>query len=76
MEKSAFTWAMSGGDGTDSSTQVHIIRGTWVPMAMFHRARHSTPLSPEDLTPMVLPGTEKHWALLPGARVCSESGHV
>jgi hypothetical protein len=50
---------MSGGDGTDSSTQVPFVRCVWVPMVMSHRARNSMLLSPEDPTPTALPGTEK-----------------
>jgi hypothetical protein len=31
---------MSGGDGTDSSTHVPIVRRTWAPLVMSCHARH------------------------------------
>jgi hypothetical protein len=36
---------MSGGDKTNSSTQVPVVRCAWVPVAMSHHTRHSMSLS-------------------------------
>jgi hypothetical protein len=68
--------AMSGGDEMDSSTQVHIVRCTWVPVALSYHARHSMLLSPEVPTQVALLGTENPSAQLPGAWVYSEPGDV
>jgi hypothetical protein len=32
--------AISGGDGTDPSTQVHVVRYVWVPVAMSYHVSH------------------------------------
>jgi hypothetical protein len=49
----------SDGDGTDSSTQVPIIRCALVPVVMTYRARHLVSLFPEDPIPAALRSTEK-----------------
>jgi hypothetical protein len=63
---------MSGGNGTDSSTQVLIVRCMWVPVALSCHARYSMPLSLEDPTVLALPDTECPRAWLLGAWVHSE----
>jgi hypothetical protein len=68
--------AMSGGDEMDSSSQVHIVRCTWVPVALSYHARHSMLLSPEVPTHVALLGTQNPSAQLPGAWVYSELGDV
>jgi hypothetical protein len=50
---------MPGGDGTNFSTQVPIVRCAWVLVTMSYCARHLMLLFPEDLTPAALPGTER-----------------
>jgi hypothetical protein len=49
----------SGDDGTDSSTQVSVIRCAWVPVATSYRVRHLMSLFHRDMTPAALPSTEK-----------------
>jgi hypothetical protein len=40
---------MLGGDGTNSSTQVPVVRHVWVPVVTFCRARHLMLPFPEVL---------------------------
>jgi hypothetical protein len=51
--------ATSGGDGMDSSTQVPVVKCTWLHVAMSSCVRHLMSLFPEDPAPVALPGTEK-----------------
>jgi hypothetical protein len=67
---------MLGSDRMNSRTQVPVVRYAWMPVAMSYHARHSITLSPEDPTPVALPGTESPWVRLPEARVLSEPGHM
>jgi hypothetical protein len=50
---------MSGGDGTNPSTQVHVVRCVWVPVTMSYRAKHLMLLPPEASAPTALPSTER-----------------
>jgi hypothetical protein len=45
---------VSDGDGIGSSTQVPTDRCAWVPAVRSYHARHSMPMSPEDLAPVAL----------------------
>jgi hypothetical protein len=45
---------MSGGDGTDSSTQVPTVSCEWALVAMSCHVQHKMPLFPEVPAPMVL----------------------
>jgi hypothetical protein len=67
--------AMSGDDGTDSSTEVPTVRCAWVPAALSYHARHLMLLSPEDSALVSLPDTESPWVRLLGTRVYFEPGH-
>jgi hypothetical protein len=42
--------AVTGGDGTGSSTQVPVVRRAWAPAAMSYHARHLMSLLPEAPT--------------------------
>jgi hypothetical protein len=68
--------AMSGSDGMDSSTQVHVVRCTWVPKAVSCHATHSMLLSPEDPTLVALPDTENPQVGLTRAQVHSKTIYV
>jgi hypothetical protein len=51
--------AMSSGDGMDPSTQVPVVRCTWLPKTMSYRDRHLMPLPPEAPSPTSLLGMER-----------------
>jgi hypothetical protein len=59
-----FLWWNS--DGTNFSTQVPVVKGVWVSVAMSSRARNSMSLSPEDPAAAALPGTEKPLSMTVG----------
>jgi hypothetical protein len=65
---------MLDGDGMSSSTQVLIVRCTWVSVVLSYQARHSMPLSPKDLALVALPVMKARVWLL-GYRVCSRPGY-
>jgi hypothetical protein len=50
---------MSGGDGMDTRTQMHVVRCVWVPMTMSYHARHLMLLPPEVSALAALLGTER-----------------
>jgi hypothetical protein len=61
---------MSGGDGMDSSTQVHVVRSMWVPTTPSYYAKHLMSLPFVDPTPIALPSAEspRVWLLRARAR--------
>jgi hypothetical protein len=65
---------MSGCDETDSNTQVHVARHTWVPMVLYYLPLNGPATRGSQLL-VYLPGTGNAQAWLLGTRVHAEPGH-
>jgi hypothetical protein len=65
-----------GADGTNSNTQVPVVRCTWVHVVMSYHARHLMLLFLEDPAPAALLDIEKPTGMIVRARVHTEPGHT